>query len=146
MDRPTIVIGNDHAGTEYKMTIKTYLEEKGFEVINKGTDTTESTDYPDYIHPLAGAIEDGQAQLGIAICGSANGVSMTANKHQDIRAAICWQDKIAALARQHNNANVVCIPARFISIQEAISIVDIFINTDFEGGRHARRVDKMACV
>lgn len=146
MSKSTIVIGNDHAGTEYKMAIKSYLEDKGYTIINKGTDTNESTDYPDYIHPLAKEIEDGAASLGIAICGSANGVSMTANKHQEIRAAICWQDKIAALARQHNDANVVCIPARFISIQEAISIVDIFISTDFEGGRHSRRVNKMACT
>lgn len=146
MSKPTIVIGNDHAGTAYKMTIKSHLEDQGYNVINKGTDTTESTDYPDYIHPLAKEIEDENAMLGIAICGSANGVSMTANKHQSIRAAICWQDKIASLARQHNDANVVCIPARFISIQEAISIVDTFISTDFEGGRHARRVGKMACM
>jgi len=97
MSKPTIVIGNDHAGTAYKMTIKSHLEDQGYNVINKGTDTTESTDYPDYIHPLAKEIEDENAMLGIAICGSANGVSMTANKHQSIRAAICWQDKIADL-------------------------------------------------
>jgi len=146
MTQPTIVIGNDHAGTSYKMEIKAHLESEGYQVINVGTDTEDSTDYADYIHPLADKVESGEATYGIAICGSANGVSMTANKHQGIRAALCWQDKISQLAREHNDANVLCLPARFISIQEAMSIVDIFINTAFEGGRHKRRIDKIPCM
>lgn len=146
MALPTIAIGNDHAGTAYKIELKAHLEANGYQVINFGTDTNDSTDYADYIHPLSDKVESGDAEFGIAICGSANGVSMTANKHQGIRAAICWQDKISKLAREHNNANVLCLPARFISIQEAISIVDIFINTDFEGGRHKRRIDKIPCT
>lgn len=146
MQLPTIVIGNDHAGTDYKNEIKAHLESKGHQVINVGTNTSDSTDYADYIHPLSDKIESGEGTYGIAICGSANGVSMTANKHQGIRAAICWQDKISKLAREHNDANVLCLPARFISIQEAISIVDIFVNTAFEGGRHQRRIEKIPCM
>lgn len=146
MAQPTLIIGNDHAGTVYKLKIKDHLEKKGYDVLNVGTDSEDSTDYPDYIHPLANAIEEGKADLGIAICGSANGVAMTANKHQGIRAAIAWKDELSSLAREHNDANVICLPARFITIEEAISIVDIFVSTNFEGGRHARRVGKIACV
>jgi ribose 5-phosphate isomerase B len=141
-----IAIGCDHAGYEYKDYIKAILIEAGHEVQDFGTDGPDSVDYPDYVHPLAEAVEGSRADLGILICGSANGVCMTANKHQGIRAAIAWQTDIAALARQHNNANVVCLPARFISKHLAASIVNIFIDTSFEGGRHQRRVDKIGCV
>ena len=139
----TIAIGCDHAGFPYKDAIKTLLIGQGIEVLDKGTDSTASVDYPDFVHPVAEAVEDGSALFGVLICGSGNGVAITANKHQDIRAAICWQTDLAALARQHNNANIVCIPARFLSEDLAVKIVDVFIQTEFEGGRHARRVDKM---
>lgn len=140
-----ISIGNDHAGPDYKKAIVHYLISKGHEILNHGTDTFDSVDYPDFGHPVATDVESGKADLGIVICGSGNGIAMTANKHQGIRAALCWTKEISALARQHNNANVVSIPARFTSIQQAIEIVDIFLNTDFEGGRHATRVDKISC-
>ncbi|MGB0931356.1 MAG: ribose 5-phosphate isomerase B [Chitinophagales bacterium] len=141
-----VAIGGDHAGFEYKTILKQQLEGNGFEVIDFGPNSTDSTDYPDYVHPLCNAIEEGEADFGVLICGSANGVAITANKHQKIRAAICWQNELAALARQHNNANVICLPARFISIYNAQAMVDIFLKTDFEGGRHARRVSKIACA
>lgn len=140
-----ISIGNDHAGPDYKIAIVNYLQSKGHEILNHGTDTFDSVDYPDFGHPVAIDVERGKADLGIVICGSGNGIAMTANKHQGIRAALCWTKEISALARQHNNANVVSIPARFTSIQQAIDIVDTFLNTDFEGGRHANRVNKIAC-
>lgn len=140
-----ISIGNDHAGPDYKKAIVHYLTSKGHEILNHGTDTFDSVDYPDFGHPVATDVESGKADLGIVICGSGNGIAMTANKHQGIRAALCWTKEISALARQHNNANVVSIPARFTSIQQAIEIVDTFLNTDFEGGRHATRVDKISC-
>ena len=140
-----ISIGNDHAGPDYKKAIVHYLTSKGHEILNHGTDTFDSVDYPDFGHPVATDVESGKADLGIVICGSGNGIAMTANKHQWIRAALCWTKEISALARQHNNANVVSIPARFTSIQQAIEIVDTFLNTDFEGGRHATRVDKISC-
>lgn len=139
----TIAIGNDHAGTVYKEAIVTYLESKGISVKNYGTNTTDSVDYPDFVHPVATDVENGVADFGILICGSANGVAMTANKHQKIRAGICWTKEITALTRQHNNANVCCIPARFTAKEQAIEIVNTFLNTDFEGGRHERRVDKI---
>lgn len=142
----TIAIGCDHAGYEYKEYLKGILQEKDHTVIDHGTDGPESVDYPDYVHPTAETLEQGAADRGILICGSANGVCITANKHQGIRAAVAWQTDIAELARQHNDANVVCIPARFISKHLAASIVEVFITTDFEGGRHQRRVDKMGCV
>lgn len=138
-----IAIGCDHAGFPYKDSIKALLTARDVEVLDMGTDSLDSVDYPDFVHPVATAVEDGTAELGVLICGSGNGVSMTANKHQNIRAAICWQKEIAALARQHNNANIVCIPARFISPSLANEIVKTFVDTSFEGGRHARRVDKM---
>ena len=141
----TIALGGDHAGYEYKAALIEHLEAAGFSTKNFGTDGPESVDYPDYVHPLANAVEAGEADLGILICGSANGVCMTANKHQGIRAAIAWQNDIAALARQHNNANVLCIPARFVSLELAIEMVDTFVSTDFEGGRHQNRVNKIAC-
>ena len=140
-----ISIGNDHAGPDYKKAIVAFLTSKGHEIINHGTDTEESVDYPDFAHPVATDVESGTADLGIVICGSGNGIAMTANKHQGIRAALCWTKEISALARQHNNANVVSIPARFTSIPQAVEIVSTFINTDIEGGRHATRVDKISC-
>jgi ribose 5-phosphate isomerase B len=140
-----ISIGNDHAGPDYKKAIVEFLTSKGHEVTNYGTDTEASVDYPDFAHPVALDVESGKADLGIVICGSGNGIAMTANKHQGIRAALCWTKEISALARQHNNANVVSIPARFTSIPQAVEIVNTFINTEFEGGRHANRVDKISC-
>ncbi len=141
----TISIGNDHAGPDYKKAIVTYLEEKGYTVINHGTDSFESVDYPDFGHSVAYDVQAKKAALGIVICGSGNGIAMTANKHQDVRAALCWTKEIAALARQHNDANIISIPARYTSIQQAVEMVDTFLNTKFEGGRHANRVNKIAC-
>ena len=142
----TIAIGNDHAGTEYKFEIVKLLKEKGHTVINHGTDTEDSMDYPDAIRPTADVVESGKADLGIILCGSGNGAQMTANKHQGIRAALCWNKELVALAKQHNNANVVCIPARFISKEETLKIVKSFIETNFEGGRHENRVNKISCA
>ena len=142
----TIALGNDHAGTEYKFEIIKHLEEKGHSVINFGTDTNSSMDYPDVIHPTADAVESGKAELGIILCGSGNGAQITANKHQGIRAALCWNKELVALTRQHNDANVLTIPARFVSLQQAIGFVDVFLNTEFEGGRHATRVNKISCA
>jgi ribose 5-phosphate isomerase B len=141
----TIAIGNDHAGTEYKFEIIKKLEAAGYTVLNFGTDTNNSMDYPDAIHPTANAVETGKAEFGIILCGSGNGAQMTANKHQGIRAALCWNNELVALTRQHNNANILTIPARFVSVQQALGFVDIFLNTAFEGGRHANRVDKISC-
>lgn len=138
-----IAIGSDHAGFDYKQLITEGLELK--ELKDFGTYSATSVDYPDFAHPVASAVESGEFDLGILICGSANGVAITANKHEGIRAAICWNEELAALARQHNNANIVCIPARFISLDEAKKIVKIFLNTPFEGGRHATRVNKISC-
>jgi ribose 5-phosphate isomerase B len=139
-----IAIGCDHAGFPYKDAIKHLLEEHGHKVTDFGTNSTDSVDYPDFVHPVANQIEEKKVRLGVLICGSGNGVAITANKHQKIRAAICWNTELAALARQHNNANVVCIPARFISKKKALEIVDLFVQTKFEGGRHARRVKKIS--
>ena len=141
----TIAIGNDHAGTEYKFEIITLLEELGHKVINFGTNDSNSMDYPDAIHPAAEAVETEQAEMGIILCGSGNGAQMTANKHQGVRAALCWNNELVELTRQHNNANVLTIPARFVSLQQALGFVKIFLNTEFEGGRHANRVNKIAC-
>jgi len=138
-----IAIGNDHAGTEYKFQILTYLESKGIEVINYGTDNTDSVDYPDFVHPVAKDVENKTVELGILLCGSANGVAMTANKYQNIRAGLCWTNEIVELVRQHNNANILCIPARYTSKEETLLMVEIFLNTPFEGGRHQKRVDKI---
>ena len=140
-----VAIGCDHAGFEYKERLLEYLREKGFTVLDLGAQSTTSADYPDFAHPVASAVEDGRASFGILICGSANGVAITANKHQGIRAAICWQTDIARLARQHNDANVICIPARFVAFENARDMTDIFMDTAFEGGRHQNRVDKIAC-
>lgn len=144
MKTPTIAIGCDHAGFEYKEIVKEYLKSEGYEVKDFGTHSAASVDYPDFVHPLAESIEKGESGLGILICGSANGVAITANKHQKVRAAISWRNDVAALARQHNNANVLCLPARFITIDEAKTFVNTFISTPFEGGRHQNRVDKIA--
>tara|TARA_B000000475_G_scaffold32374_1_gene24479 strand:- start:418 stop:852 length:435 start_codon:yes stop_codon:yes gene_type:complete len=138
-----IAIGNDHAGVEVKRKIERYLSQKGYTVINKGYDGKESVDYPDYIHPVSLEVKEKKAQIGIIICGSGNGAAMTANKHKGVRAAICWSEEIAELARQHNDANIISIPSRFLSEEETISIVEAFIKTDFEGGRHKRRIDKI---
>lgn len=138
-----ISIGNDHAGTNYKIEIIKHLESKGIKVKNYGTDASESVDYPDFIHPVAEDVESNKSDLGIIICGSGNGANMTANKHQGIRSALCWNKEIVALARQHNNANVLSIPARFTALAQVIEMVDTFLDTEFEAGRHERRVDKI---
>ena len=141
----TIAIGNDHAGTQYKFEIVKFMEKKGNKVLNFGTDTDESMDYPDTIHPVANAVESGEADFGITICGSGNGAQMAANKHQGIRAALCWNNELVVLARAHNNANILSIPARFISLQQALCFVELFLTTKFEGGRHKSRIDKIPC-
>jgi len=139
-----LVIGSDHAGFEYKEVVKKMLAAAGWQVEDKGTHSTDSTDYPDYAHPVAKMVEEGKAAAGILICGSGNGVCMTANKHTGVRAALCWNEEIVSLARQHNNANVLCMPARFASIEQVEKMVAVFLSTPFEGGRHERRVEKMA--
>jgi len=143
MNSLKIAIGSDHAGFDYKEALADWLADTDLK--DFGTYSADSVDYPDFAHPVASAVESGDFDFGILVCGSANGVAITANKHQGIRAAICWTEELAALARQHNNANIVCIPARFISIELAKQIVGTFLQTDFEGGRHANRVNKMAC-
>ena len=140
-----ISIGNDHAGPEYKKAIVTFLESNGFEIINHGTDTFDSVDYPDFGHKVAVDVENETSKFGIVICGSGNGINMTVNKHAKIRAALCWNKEIAMLARQHNNANIISIPARFTSIEQAVEMVAVFLTTEFEGGRHAARVEKISC-
>jgi ribose 5-phosphate isomerase B len=140
-----ISIGNDHAGTFYKNKILGYLESQNIEVHNHGTNSEDSVDYPDFVHPVATDVEDGTSSLGIIICGSGNGANMTANKHQGVRSALCWTSELVALAKQHNNANVLSIPARFVSIEEALEFVKVFLDTPFEGGRHHQRVNKIAC-
>ena len=139
-----ISIGNDHAGTEYKLTIVEYLKSKGFEVVNYGTNENHSVDYPDFVHPVANDVAIGNADYGILICGSGNGVAMTANKYKEVRAGLCWTKEIVELTRQHNNANVLCIPARYTSIPQAVTMVETFLTTNFEGGRHENRVKKIA--
>ena len=138
-----LAIGCDHAGFDYKDQLVRMLQEAGHEVTDFGTNSAESVDYPDYVHPLATAVENNEVDLGILLCGSANGVCMTANKHQGIRAAIAWTSELAELARQHNNANVVCIPARFVPLEDAKTILNSFLSIEFEGGRHERRVNKI---
>lgn len=140
-----IAIGGDHAGFEYKGKMIHKLQGLGYEVKDFGPFSSDSVDYPDFVHPLASALENGEFDLGIVICGSGNGVAITANKHQGIRAALCWNEDLAALARQHNNANVLALPARFISYELAEKLAEIFLTTDFEGGRHQNRVNKIAC-
>ena len=140
-----IAIGNDHAGPEYKFEIIKLLEAKGIEVINYGTDTLESVDYPDFIHPVAKDVDTKKVDFGIIICGSGNGANMTANKYQNVRSALCWNKEIVALAREHNNANILSIPARFTALPQALEMVETFLNTNFEGGRHKNRIDKIPC-
>jgi ribose 5-phosphate isomerase B len=141
-----IAIGNDHAGPDYKKAIVELLKAKGHEVSNFGTDSGDSVDYPDFAHPVAQAVTEGKADFGITICGSGNGIAMAANKHQGIRSAVCWTKEIAILAREHNDANILSIPARFTSIPQAVDMVAAFLETKFEGGRHATRVNKIPCA
>lgn len=140
-----IALGGDHAGYEYKKELAAYLQSQGHQVKDFGPFTADSVDYPDFVHPVATAVEKGEFDYGILICGSANGVAITANKHQGIRAGIAWGRELATLTRQHNNANILCLPARFISIEVAKECTDAFITTAFEGGRHQNRVNKIAC-
>lgn len=144
MSKP-VAIGCDHAGFEYKEDLISFLEGKGMAFTDFGTHSTESVDYPDFAHPVAKAVENGDASFGILLCGTANGVAITANKHQGVRAAICWGEELAQLAREHNNANIICIPARFVREGDAEKMVNTFMITEFEGGRHDRRVQKMSC-
>jgi len=141
-----IALGSDHAGFDYKTAVLDFLQAEGYTVEDFGPATADSVDYPDFAHPVASSVEQGKNELGILICGSANGVAITANKHQGVRAAIAWQNEISALARQHNNANIVCIPARFIDIELTKKIIKTFLTTEFEGGRHGTRVNKIACM
>lgn len=143
MERPKIGIASDHAGYEMKEFLVGYLDGKGYDVYDFGTDSPASTDYPDYAHPLAFAVEKGELPLGIALCGSGNGIAMTLNKHQGIRAAICWLPVLATLAKQHNDANICCLPARFIDNDQAVEIVDNFLEGEFEAGRHTGRIAKI---
>ena len=138
-----ISIGNDHAGTDYKFRIIEFLKSKNIEVTNYGTDAVSSVDYPDFVHPVAKDVESQKSTYGILICGTANGVAMTANKYSSIRAGICWTNEIVSLIRQHNNANILCIPARFTEIEEVLEMIDTFLNTEFEGGRHQNRINKI---
>jgi ribose 5-phosphate isomerase B len=141
-----IAIGSDHAGFEYKEAIKKWLEKRNYTVKDFGTYSLDSVDYPDFAHPVATSVETGEAAFGILFCGSANGVAITANKHQGIRAGLCWENDVARLVRKHNNANIICIPARFVALPLAEEMVENFIATEFEGGRHANRVNKIACA
>lgn len=145
MKAKRIAIGGDHAGYEYKEQLRKQLEEKGYEVKDFGPFSADSVDYPDFAHPLAQTVADGSYDAGILICGSGNGVAMTANKHQGIRAALCWNKELSALARQHNNANILCLPSRFVAYELAEEMAETFLSTEFEGGRHNRRVDKIKC-
>lgn len=141
-----IAIGSDHAGFDYKEDLISFLEGKGFSFNDFGTYSKDSVDYPDYAHPVAEAVENGEAAFGILLCGTANGVAITANKHQHVRAAICWGEEIAKLVREHNDANIICIPSRFVREGDAEKMVQIFMATEFEGGRHKDRVEKIACA
>jgi ribose 5-phosphate isomerase B len=143
MSKGRIAVGCDHAGFDYKEAIKSFLEKKEYAVTDFGTFSKSSVDYPDYVHPVAYSIEEKLNDFGILVCGSANGVAITANKHAHIRAAIAWKDEIASLARKHNDANILCLPARFISLDEAFQFITTFLTTDFEGGRHTERVKKI---
>ena len=140
-----VSIGNDHAGPPYKEGIVSFLESKGHVVYNHGTNSQTSVDYPDFIHPVAEDVSSQKADMGIIICGSGNGAAMTANKHKKIRAALCWTDEIVSLARQHNNANILSLPARFVSLNQAIKMIDTFSSTNFDGGRHQKRIEKIPC-
>lgn len=146
MNTKTIAIGCDHAGFPFKDLIKKLLIAKDIKVIDHGTNSLDSVDYPDFVHPVANDVENGTADMGVLLCGSGNGVAITANKHQGVRAALCWMEEIAALARQHNDANIVCLPVRFTTPNQAEAIINAFLKAEFEGGRHATRVGKIACV
>jgi len=141
----TIGIAADHAGFDYKEEIKKQLITQGYSVADFGTNSLESMDYPDVAHPLAYGVEQGDVIMGIALCGSGNGINMTLNKHQGVRSALCWTPEIATLARQHNNANICALPARFLSLEATLTIIDAFLHTSFEGGRHQKRVEKIPC-
>jgi len=138
-----IAIGNDHAGTNYKNEIEKFLIKKNIKVVNHGTNNNESVDYADHIHPVANQVESKEVDMGIIICGSGNGANMTANKHQKIRSALCWNKEIAELSRTHNDANILSIPSRFVSLKESLEIVEVFLKTEFEGGRHLKRINKI---
>lgn len=140
-----VAIGSDHAGFEYKEDLISYLEAKEIAYTDFGAHSTDSVDYPDFAHPVANAVEKGEAAFGILLCGTANGVAITANKHQGIRAALCWGEEIAQIVRKHNNANIICIPARFVREGDAEKMVELFMTTEFEGGRHQNRINKIAC-
>jgi len=140
-----IAIGADHAGFEYKKQILDWLQHSSLTIKDFGTDSLASVDYPDFAHPVATSVEQGEAAFGILLCGSANGVAITANKHQGIRAGLCWNAEVAKLTRLHNNANIICIPARFVTLELAIDMINMFMQTAFEGGRHQTRIDKMGC-
>ncbi len=142
----SIAIGGDHAGFQYKSILSDWLKENGYDVKDLGTYSEDSVDYPDFAHPVAEAVEKNNVQFGVLICGTANGVAITANKHQQIRAGISWNTEVAKLLRQHNDANIICIPARFVSSQLAIEMLREFLVTPFEGGRHGNRVNKMQCM
>lgn len=142
-DRMKIAVGNDHAGYQIKLVVVEWLTARGYTIKNHGTDSAESVDYPDFAHPVADAVEKGESDMGVLICGSGQGVSMTANKHQGIRAALCWIPEIAELSRSHNNANILCLPGRFVDEQTTISILEKYFSTDFEGGRHQTRMNKV---
>ena len=144
MSKPTVSIGNDHAGTQLKQRIMEEYASR-FDFVNHGTDSSDSVDYPDHVHPVARDVESGRAVFGILICGSANGVCMTANKHQGIRAGLAWNAEVAQLIKQHNNANVICLPARFLAVEEALNVLDAYLSSEYEGGRHQRRVEKIPC-
>ena len=140
-----IAVGADHAGFEYKELLKKWLEKNGYALKDFGAHNADSADYPDFAHPVASAVEKNEFEFGLLVCGSANGVAITANKHQGVRAAICWNEELASLARQHNNANILCLPARYITIELAEKILDRFLHSSFEGGRHERRLGKISC-
>lgn len=140
-----IAIGGDHAGFQYKERIIQHLTNAGHSVVDFGPGSDASVDYPDHVHPVAMAVATAECELGILICGSGNGVAMTANKHENVRAALCWNSEIASLSRQHNDANIICLPARFVAYEYAEGMVDLFLSTDFEGGRHSTRVNKINC-
>ncbi len=140
-----IALGADHAGYAYKDALGQYLQEKGYTIKDFGTHGPDSVDYPDFGHAVANAVQKGEVACGILFCGSGVGVCMAANRHEGVRAAICWENEIARLSRQHNNANVICMPARFIALEYAKQLTDTFLSTEFEGGRHQRRVDKISC-
>ena len=141
----TIAIGNDHAGVEFKNAIIEFFKNKNIEIKNFGTDNENSVDYPDHIHPVAEFISSKPNSYGIIICGSGNGAAMTANKHKNIRAALCWNEDLAKLSRQHNDANILSIPSRFVSLEETLKMISVFISTSFEGGRHKNRINKIPC-